>query len=140
MDYRAVEDRSERAAAPIWPHRVLQAGQRFFHPLARRQLAADLHARLTDPENSSARVGQGNARDQKVRAAMAWIERSAKRAHEFLPPLALEQRHLSAAAAANALLESLAGHERRFVDRIHRSTMRALHIDRFETSAGGRSM
>src|SRR5215207_3682786 len=97
-DGTADEHLRERAASPLRVHRGAESGHRFLHALARLHLSGDAQSRRTDAEQTPTAVPQSDAADEKVGAPRLGSGVCAELAHQTLPHLALEQRHLTAAA------------------------------------------
>ena len=62
-----VENLPEDSATPVGLKGATQAGSRFIHALARRQLTADQDAAGTNEQDAPTRARQFNAADQDVR-------------------------------------------------------------------------
>ena len=127
----------ERSPAPLRVHRLAQPRKHLIHPLARLRLTRDTQPNLPHLEHASTRPRQGDAPEHQVRPPGGGRSVTAETAHQPLPHLLFDERHLSAPPLIRASHESTPGHHPRRSRRIHRPPVRPLDPDRAEQPLAG---
>jgi hypothetical protein len=89
-DGAAGQDLREHATAPVTAHRGLEARQCVVHAFAWRGFAVDDESRVADAKNAAARMREGDAADQQVRAARGRVDLPDQFRHQPLPDFPLE--------------------------------------------------
>jgi hypothetical protein len=133
-------DLGESAASPVRAQGCLKTGERLFHSLARCHLAADGKADVTDGEHLTPRSREVDSTQQNVRAPTRRIEDGPARLGDGeFPRRDVEQGDLTSPAAIDVAGEPDARDERRTLNGVHRTAVRALEPEGLDAPSHGQS-